>query len=90
MKKNLYTRALRARAGAALVIDQREDVILVLEYPIGAAEHLCTRAAHGGRTLVERRSGDQVARAVVLRRDDVGGFGVGARCRLGGVVIVAA
>ncbi len=49
-----------------------------------------TRAAHGGRALVERRSGDQVARAVVLRRDDVGGFGVGVRCRLGVVVVVAA
>ena len=72
-----------ARARAALVIDQREDVVLVLEYPVGTAEHLRTRAAHGGRALVERRSGNQVARAVVLRRDDVGGFGVGARCRLG-------
>ncbi len=79
-----------ARARAALVIDQREDVILVLEYPVGAAEHLRTRAAHGGRALVERRSGDQVARAVVLRRNDVGGFGVGVRCRLGVVVVVAA
>ena len=79
-----------SRSGTALVIDQREDVLVVLEHPVGPLDHLRALSHGAHAAFVERRSHDQIAGVVHGGRDDISLVRIGRHRRFVSTAIAIA